>query len=207
MKKIQYYSLERESDYFKNTGTECIRGALTCQLPFTVFHFLICSACLTTAGRFTYTFEIQPSSGGRNKERKKERKKTIIYFCAVLIHGVEFEKKSCRKFGSSEESFVLSCPKGSCTYYQPKITSTSVRGWSVNWVFHTACSMCHQKWINCVLMRLRHCAASPALRSLLYVAWKKTQKHKQPTKQPSAIAWWLISRFQNSQRAADAHMY
>lgn len=141
-------------------------------------------------------------------EKQRKKKKYYLFLWSFNTWCGTSEKR-CRKFGSSEESFVLSCPKGLCTYHQPKITSTSVRGWSVNGVFHTACSMCHQKWINWVLMRLRHCAASPALRSLLYVVWKKKNKpkHKQPTKQPSAIAWWLISRFQNFQRVADAHMY
>lgn len=170
MKKIQYYSLERESDCFKNTGTECIRRALTCQLPFTVFHFLICSACLTTAGRFTYTFDIQPSSRGRNKFKRKKKNKPHLFLCSFNIWCGASEE-SCRKFGTSEEHVVLSClSKGLCTHQQCKLSSVSVRGWSVNWVFHTQASfVCHYKWINWVLMRQRHCAASPRLRSLLYV--------------------------------------
>lgn len=100
---------------------------------------------------------------------EKKKKKLHLFLCSFNTWCGTSEE-SCRKFGTSEEHVVLSCPsKGLCTYQQSKISSTSVRGWSVNWVFHTACFVCHYKWINWVLLKQRHCAASPGLRSLLYM--------------------------------------
>lgn len=145
MKKIQYCSLERESDCFKNTGTECIKRALTCQLPFTVLHFLICSACLTTSGRFTYTFEIQPSSG------VGKEKKSYLFLCPFKLWcGTSVE--SC--------SLVWTLWRACCAFmyfkgleYLPLIQDTvialtSVRVRSVDWMFHTEGFVCYYNWIT-----------------------------------------------------------
>jgi len=53
----------------------------------------------------------------------EHKKKSLIYFCALLICGVGLQKKVVAWFGTSEENVVLLCPfKGLHIYHQSKLS-------------------------------------------------------------------------------------
>lgn len=85
------------------------------------------------------------------------RKKRLIYFCVVLICGVELQNKVVACFGTSEEHVAVSHPfKRACIFITSSKHHDSInfcQGMICDLLFHTACSVCHYNWINLLLMR------------------------------------------------------